>query len=270
MDEPADEPADLPTVFRNCLQYHMNEISANISDSRDFVRTWRRRLRDIQRNEQERYTQFLVRPTEELDTVSRHTRLLRELNHPMANTNSEWLRTNIHPVETNDVMNTLAHDICMPFETLQHGIRNSIVHYHSTVQELFAAEQRLANKLHTIEQLHTWLHAMPVDDSEESQRLQTTLANYVQSVYNQQGIHADYTQFCSLFARFSALRSIFLPLQTTDTSISPLCTICTAERVTYTLIPCGHTFCNSCCQKQRWNCYICRTEIRERQRIYFS
>lgn len=270
-DSNTETQIELSTVVRNCLQYYMNDVPAIVADARDFVRIWRRRLRDILSNEGERYTRFLVRDSGDSNTLLRHDQLLRELTSPMANTNSDWLRNNTtRIVNTNEIVSEIEGDIGVPLAAFDNGIRNTITNYSSTIQELFEIEKRLESKLEIIEQLHKWIHAMPVDVSEQSSQLQGTLIEYVKTVYAAQSIESDYKRFCHLFARFTTLRSLLLPLHTSDTSISPLCTICTAERVTYTMIPCGHTFCNSCCQKQRWHCYICRTGIREKQRIYFS
>jgi hypothetical protein len=261
----------LDTILQNSLQFHMNESSTIVPDERDFIRTWRRRIRDVMKNEHHRFLHFLVADTHDLETVTRHNRLLRDLSDPFLNTNSEWLRTNTNPIINKDeVLDRIDHDIAMPLESLRNGLRNVMSAYNTTLHELFDTEQRLDTKLKEIERVHMWLKEMPENDTEESSALQTRLFDYMKSVYEQQNIQRDYIQFCTLFARFTALRSIQMPLQSMDTTSSPMCTICTSEKVTYTVIPCGHTFCNSCCHKQRWNCYICRTTIRDRQRIYFN
>jgi len=36
------------------------------------------------------------------------------------------------------------------------------------------------------------------------------------------------------------------------------------------IVPCGHTFCGGCAKKQNTNCYICRGQIRERIKLYFT
>ena len=35
------------------------------------------------------------------------------------------------------------------------------------------------------------------------------------------------------------------------------------------LFPCGHTFCGDCSAKQRTQCYICRSTIKDRQKLFF-
>jgi len=261
----------LQVLITNGLQYHMNDAAANLPDERDFIRTWRRRLRDVLQNEHSNITRFLVRNTEDLETVQRHDRLLHELSDPFVNINSEWLRTNTNPiVNSHEVLNTLQHDIMIPIESLNTGIRNAMIQYSTTIRELFETESALHKKLRVIEQLQEWIRGIPVSDSEEFSQLQTALFEYIKSTYRRNDIQYDYKRFCTLFARFTALRSIITPLQSTDATGSPICSICTGEKVTYTVIPCGHTFCNSCCYKQRSQCYICRNIIRDRQRIYFS
>ena len=50
----------------------------------------------------------------------------------------------------------------------------------------------------------------------------------------------------------------------------PQCSICLNEPVSYTIAPCGHTFCGTCSKKQTTSCYICRGQIRERIKLFFT
>jgi hypothetical protein len=50
----------------------------------------------------------------------------------------------------------------------------------------------------------------------------------------------------------------------------PQCAICLSEPISYTIVPCGHTFCSVCSKKQNTTCYICRGIIRERVKLFFT
>ena len=58
--------------------------------------------------------------------------------------------------------------------------------------------------------------------------------------------------------------------QMINVSTEPMCSICFQDVVSLVSIPCGHTFCASCGGKQLNSCYICRVQVRERVKIYFS
>jgi len=270
--DPPPAGGSLHTIITNSLQYHMNEASAILPDERDFVRTWRRRLRDVLNNEKHVFTQFLSRDVNDIEIIQRHNRLLRELGDTLFNPRSEWVRTNIHPiVSTNDILSEIEHDIRMPITVLQGGLHATLTHYTSTIHALFECEERLETKIKVIEKLHEWVHSIAFEgDFTESRALQASILEYVKAVYTRENINVEYVNFCKLFSRFTALRTIVCGLQATDSTGAPICSICTTERITYTVLPCGHTFCNSCCHKQRAQCYICRCTIRDRQRIYFN
>lgn len=48
---------------------------------------------------------------------------------------------------------------------------------------------------------------------------------------------------------------------------NPLCPLCFENNISYTCIPCGHTFCKQCLDKCS-RCGVCRSEITNIQRIY--
>ena len=48
------------------------------------------------------------------------------------------------------------------------------------------------------------------------------------------------------------------------------CSVCYTRELTTTLIPCGHVFCDSCCERaKRTNrCFTCRQRIDDSMRVY--
>lgn len=50
-----------------------------------------------------------------------------------------------------------------------------------------------------------------------------------------------------------------------------LCGICVEQNITYVFRPCGHTICQTCLESQHmWNCHICRKNISEKIKVFFS
>jgi ribosomal protein L19 len=151
-NQPAPVDGSLHTIITNSLQFHMNEVSTIVPDERDFVRTWRRRLRDVLNNEKHVFTQFLSPDVNNVEVVKRHNQLLRELGDTLFNPRSEWVRANIHPiVSTNDILSEIAHDIEMPINVLQRGLHATLMQYTSTIHALFECEERLERKIKVIE-----------------------------------------------------------------------------------------------------------------------
>ncbi len=50
---------------------------------------------------------------------------------------------------------------------------------------------------------------------------------------------------------------------------APTCAICITNEVSYVSIPCGHTLCPTCIGRMTHVCYICRTPIKQKLRLYF-
>jgi hypothetical protein len=46
------------------------------------------------------------------------------------------------------------------------------------------------------------------------------------------------------------------------------CGICKSERVTSAMIPCGHTYCQGCVNKNRYSCAYCRCDVRRTIKIF--
>jgi hypothetical protein len=50
-----------------------------------------------------------------------------------------------------------------------------------------------------------------------------------------------------------------------------ICGICVERSVTHVFRPCGHTICQTCMNTQHmWNCHICRKNIAEKIKVFFS
>jgi hypothetical protein len=146
--------------------------------------------------------------------------------------------------------------------------------YQASLSRLFSLNESIARNIAKLEELQRRLQGIAElgsDGGPESAELQTSILSYVERCYESYGIGSDYRAFCTEYARFRALRSVIHPQQIAgDLRGAPMCSICTTDRVTAALVPCGHTFCNSCAQKQRSVCYVCRCSVRDRQRLYFT
>ncbi len=50
---------------------------------------------------------------------------------------------------------------------------------------------------------------------------------------------------------------------------APTCPICISREVNHVTVPCGHTMCGTCIGRMNHVCYLCRTPIKQKLRIYF-
>ena len=260
--------ADVNTL----LEYHMNEASTIMSDERDYLRPWRRRLRDILITKNEETLRFLEKPQEEWPAEQQHSRFFQTIRNLPAG--STWMRSHVeNVVDTESIRNAIESDVGFSILTVRTNIHVIMEKYQATLRNLFEYNDKIETNIQKLDELYNRLSRLPDLDatSPASIQLQNSIIAYVDSCYESWGIRHDYESFCKTYAEFMAYRSILLPLQAAaDTQGSPVCSICTTDRVTMALNPCGHVFCNSCGQKQRSQCYICRCSVTNRLRIYFN
>jgi hypothetical protein len=88
-------------------------------------------------------------------------------------------------------------------------------------------------------------------------------------VFDKIDIETDYNEMVSQYKKFASLKGI-VSLANFQKQTGPVCVICMTKEVSQVVSPCGHTFCDDCCRTQMTACYICRVQIRDKMRIYFS
>lgn len=275
LPETTEPVAPLRTVVDLTLQHHLNRIHGVVADERDPVRLWRRRLRDVLAHKNEITVSFLEAPVEEWAGIKRHDAFLHTLVSPTFNPGSSWMSTHVAPlVDLSGIRVDLDVAAGVPIESISGSLFRIMDLYQAAIARLFTLNESLSRKIQKLEELQIRLKGIAdlgADESAESAALQRSILAYIERCYESYGIKDEYTAFCTEYARFRALRSVIHPHQVAgDLRGVPVCSICTTDRVTAALIPCGHTFCNSCAQKQRSVCYLCRCTVKDRQRLYFS
>ena len=270
--------ANVQQGIEELIQYHMNQSMGITEDERDFLRPWRRRLRDIIVKENDNLVEFLKKPADEWPATTRHADFLKALTTSGIASSSAWMSRHIADIVNPEIiMAEINSELTVPLNDARTSVHQAMNIYLQTLPRLFELNGSIDKKLTQLEDLRkkmATLDTLSVEGGSEtdadSQELQQAVLKYLQSRYASLNIKEDYTAFMKEYARFSALRSLLMSTQgAIDHHGNPICSICTVDRVTSALSPCGHVFCNNCSQKQRALCYVCRTPIRDRLRIYF-
>lgn len=96
-------------------------------------------------------------------------------------------------------------------------------------------------------------------------------SKYAESVYTEARFEETYTKLMETYKKWNVCREL-LSVQSImkKDSMEPPCSICLIEPVSYTIVPCGHTYCSGCSKKQNTTCFICRGQIRERMKLFFA
>jgi len=252
----------------NCLQYHTNTIVSSVGDERDFQRLWRRRWRDaVDGVENARLFRFL-RSDREISDAEFLTHI-REIPP-----NSDWFRRHVDAVfDLNELMSNLETRLGISYESLRAAQHLAFDYYIVMLRKLLDLEDQLNAKLAEIKAQVGHFESLTMIDLSggEATVLQDAILGYIRGVYRDSQVDLIYKEFINTYAEWQALRGLVLGghVARSETSAGQLCSICTTDRLTYALNPCGHTFCNNCAQRQHRLCYVCRSPVISRLRLFF-
>ena len=245
------------TRIANTVQNHMNHVANITPNTSQFVRSWQTKLNDLLSINNASITQLLEKPMAEWPCLARQGDCA------------------LNPITDKSISDTIDSELGFSLRTVQENLQRVLEQYKGVVDSLFRANESLYGKLEKLSALQQKLEGLKdiEDGTAECLRLQTSILEYVQSQYSALQIKDDTREFCQFYARFLTLRSVLNILngfgQHTGSLNIPVCTICMACRVNTAIVPCGHTFCEECSKKQRAQCFLCRTTIRDRQKLFF-
>lgn len=144
--------------------------------------------------------------------------------------------------------------------------------YRTTGNEVMKNEANLRLKLDLLDKMHqktVGLLDLPIND--QSGPLQEATLNYLTAFFQEKSIEEDYKRYIESYRKFASLKEMISTFRFAEAvDKEPLCCICLNEPVSHCITPCGHTFCSSCVKRQLTSCYMCRSTVKERVRIYFG
>jgi len=151
-------------------------------------------------------------------------------------------------------------------------IRWMVCQYKNIGEEVLRLETTLFEKIEMLDKLN---HRIPMITSLTSNEslppLLDSFSKYTESIYQSAHFEENYKELIEHYKKWNMCRQI-LSAQSVlrNESAEPHCSICITDPISYTIVPCGHTFCATCSRKQTSQCYICRGQIRERVKLYFT
>lgn len=277
---PVASPSLCPvtTAVHNISARHLHDIGTGLPDERQSLRTWRRQLQECMTQQNGRMIQFLV--TNDIsggtpgviansDVMRRCQDVLAKYSKPTWNFASST-RDILISSETASIMDDLSGELGLPVEALRTAQKRAVQAYVQAATAVCAAEMRLEEKLKRLDTIAARINDMMfLEPTADLRGLTEPVRAYLDSVYDRISLEEDYTALIDSYKRFSVLRGL-VSQSRFERSPTPTCTICMTREVVLALTPCGHTFCEECVRNQLTSCYICRAQIRDKLRLYFS
>ena len=252
------------SALNNILTRQKHDIATSLPDERQY-------LGDIRRSIQSGLatsTQFLMANPPTVDNlISRYKELIHKYSHPTWSFTVSARELTAPPDSTllsQQVESTLGIQVD-DYRTKQKRVLEL---YLSEVEQLLGHEKNFARKLQAIDELQmVATQIKKLESSDTLPALTDAMKNYITETFQKLHLQETYEELIASYGRFILLRGL---TQLTEPTPIPSCTICMGAEVTHAITPCGHTFCEGCSKSQMTTCYICRTQIRDRLRLYFS
>jgi hypothetical protein len=270
-------------AIHNITARNLHDIGTSIPDDRKFLRSWRGQLQECLGQQNARMIRFLLADASggadvtNSDVYRRCTEVLNKYSKPTWNFASSvrdlglvGLVADASGSGGSGGSSSLDAELGVPVETLREAQRRAVRLSVAAAQRVCAAEGRLEEKLRRLETIAGRVNdLMFLEPTAELEAMATPTRAYLDSVIDKISLEEDYCTLMESYRRFATLRGI-VSLSDFQRPAAPTCTICMTKEVSQAVTPCGHTFCEDCCRGQMTSCYICRVQIRDKIRLFFS
>ncbi len=158
-------------------------------------------------------------------------------------------------------------------EKLIWRLRRIMELYRNTAVSLMKAEETLKTRCESLEKLSAHLLLVTnLPESENYAELIQANQKYLEDIFQKTKVKEAYDDMIKLYKKWLICREVITAsVPSTAINGAPLCSICLNEGVTHAMVPCGHTFCQTCtASRQPVSCYVCRKVITQMIKLYFT
>jgi hypothetical protein len=260
-------------MVENVLGHHLRE---NVIPAPAQSINWRKRLREMMTQQNEKILSFLPRPVAEhsllgpVETILRRYSIRQEVATSSIKTCRQLLDISGSSAHQ-DIADALASKGKSSLTQMKEQINTLIEMYRNTGQNLMDEENRLKSSLEKIDKVQKRVSTiMELQENEATTELVTSLEKYLAVSFRETDIETSYKNILRLYQRHLYLREALQIFKVAQESHEPMCPICLEDSVGTAISPCGHTFCSTCCKKMVNECGMCRGKIRDRLKLFFA
>ena len=281
-DFPDAEPLDnkpivgVTRAVSNLILFHVSDAV----DKQNQHRTWKRKVREILQNHQERILELFTKPLpNEHPLKSAHillTKYGKLTNYDTSRAVPQFFKDYIKeaPQKGIEQLNKYLTDLSdsrvtdNPVSRWVTMSRHMLDYLRDIGDELIRLDQRLQMECQRVDSVVEKVGQLIALPNPELEGFQEMMDKYIEKQFETNNLQTLYWDFIFTLQKYSALREILIPQRLANQS-EPLCCICMTEPIVIAMGPCGHTFCTNC-SKRSVVCHICRQQITTRLRIFFG
>lgn len=265
------------SAVNGLINKHLDELKQKTAVAVSLPVGWKKRLREFLSKKNTELLDFLSLSTASHPTLSKGDLLMRKFGASHVQPNHASVRDYMLDVSGENIVATITEQL----EALRKGdalkdylasVRHIFEQYREAGDRALEAEAELKAKLDTLDKVQGRLSGvLDLSPNQSYQPLMEATEAYLEELYKSHQIEESYTRLIAAYRRFIALRDVVLMTRTIQSNENePLCTICLNEPVSFTLTPCGHTFCGTCVRRQIGTCFVCRGPFREKVKLFFG
>ena len=263
-------------AINNAVFKHYNEIKDSQNNSVNLSILWKKRFRDFLNTKNKKLLEFLSIKLKSHPVLGPAEHFIQTFGKKDLNINQQSIRDIVFDISTNNVADDY-NAVCLSKELLSvekyiEQTQYFMDEYKLSGEKILDKQDLIKRKLDSVDLIQAKLNGLLVaSENEHYNELMSVSEKYLSKVYDDNLIEHDYNDLMAEYKKFLYLRDLIKTIRTTDVSDKePLCSICFAESIQHAFVPCGHTFCGTCVKRQTSICAICRTNIRDRVKLYFT
>jgi hypothetical protein len=269
--------ANYSTVVNNAVIKHYSEIKdrqESITDS--LTNSWKRKSREFLMTKNKTILEFLSSKLKSHPVFGKTENFISTFGKKNLNFNQQSIRDICFDVSSSSILDEY-NAVCiskelLPLDKYIEQTKYIMDEYKLVGEKILDKQDLLKRKLDLLDLVQAKLKNIVVlNENEHYDELMEVSHKYFSTVYNNNLIEHDYNDLMNEYKKYVHLRELLKTVRAIDVSEKePLCSICFNESVQHAFVPCGHTFCNTCIRRQSLNCGICRTNIRDRVKLFFT
>lgn len=151
-------------------------------------------------------------------------------------------------------------------------VKRIVTEYQNVVKDMTESSDLLNNKILAFESVRTNVDSFAnMATNSATDEVYRGLVRYLKIFYEENDLESSFRTFIKAYRRFLIYKNFLGIVAATEPEYrTPLCSVCIDGPVSHAVVPCGHTFCTECSRRHGAVCFICRTQIQQKMRIFFN
>lgn len=265
------------TVVQNTLQRHISEIREINPQPVVLQNSWKKKLREFMTSKNEDLLSFLSKRLPESSPISRVENFMKKYGRTesvLSNNKDKFLDISGEErvVFLDELEDQLQKSGKSKYLEMIQQVKFIMDSYRETGERIIFLDNMLKSKLDVLDKAVQKLTSVcSLGENPAFAPMVDSIQAYLNIIFDENKIEETYKELVLTYKRLLFLREALQFLWTFEgAQREPLCAICFNESVQFALVPCGHTFCATCCKRQVMNCYICRVNVREKIKLFFG